>query len=251
MNSCVPMSRYGMPSSNSSATSRSRSDSLVDAGRVGPGWSVDRGGSVQVRRRIKRGGLLEVAGQLQHRAGDAPVGSVQRRLAGQPGGIPGEAELRQRPRRGADFVGVDVVGEHPQPGAAGVDKRLGEGALGRRRRSAPDRAAQRLRGNWPGFPHARRPNATAPTTAAGCRASPAARTPRRGCAAVGRPGASGPRPPTTRPVAAVRTGRSNIRRALRSPRTNASAPLRCRRFGVRSPSAAPPPTAHRAGAALP
>ena len=49
---------------------------------------------------VDRGALLEVASQLQHRAGDASVRGLQRGLAGQPGGIPGEAELRQRPRRG-------------------------------------------------------------------------------------------------------------------------------------------------------
>ena len=71
------------------------------------------------RRRRCRGRQLQVAGQLQHRAGHPAVGGLQRGLAGQPGGVPGQPELRPATAGGGGhLVDVDVVGQHPQPGAA-------------------------------------------------------------------------------------------------------------------------------------
>ena len=104
MNNWLPMSRYGMPSSSSSATSRSRSDSRDDCWRGEPVGAGEAGGRFDTGTVVDGGGQLEVAGQLQHRAGHPPVGGLQRRLAGQPGGVGGEPELRQRPGRGGDLV---------------------------------------------------------------------------------------------------------------------------------------------------
>ena len=246
------MSRYGMPSSSSSATSRSRSDSLEDDGpRRARARALRNGGTAsRLGRLVDRGGLLEVARQLQHRAGDASVGGLQGRLARPTG---------WRPRSGRTATGP-----------------------------APRRSPRRCRRDWPApaarcgrrwpAPWRMRCGAAAAVNAWPCGATASgelARIPactpaqcngtdhstglperleqrerlRQGCAAAGRPDASARRPPTARPAAAKRTGPSSIRRALPSRHTNASAPHRCRRCAGRSRSAAPPPTARRGGAA--
>ena len=129
MNSWVPMSRYGMPSRSSSATSRSRSDNRDDCGGRGP-LGGGRGRRLDARSVVDGGREFEVAGKLQHRAGHPSVGGLQRGLAGQSGGVPGEPELGERPRGGGDLVDVDVVGQYPKPRPAGTRERLREGAVG-------------------------------------------------------------------------------------------------------------------------
>ena len=148
------MSRYGMPCSSSSATSRSRSDSRDDGGIDDAGAGARRPPRSATSRPVVLGvdGELEVAGQLQHRPRHPAVGRLQRGLAGQPGRIPAQPELRQRPRGDGHLVDVDLVGQHPQPGPAGGGQRLARRRCGRRRRSAPGRAAPPPPVSWPGCP---------------------------------------------------------------------------------------------------
>src|SRR6185503_16814579 len=104
MNSWLPMSRYGMPSSSSSATSRSRSDNLEETGRDAP---------------VRAPSATVVTASSPGASSIAAVGGLQGGLAGQSGGVPGKAELRQAPRRHGHHVGVDVIGQHPKPASTG------------------------------------------------------------------------------------------------------------------------------------
>ena len=112
-----------MPSSRSSATSvPGRTRRWRRAGAF-------RRGCPRRRRRVLAGPEFEVARHLQHEGRDLSIRGLQRGLPGQPGRVGGEPELREPARGGHDLTGVDVIGQHLQPGASGAGQYRRERAV--------------------------------------------------------------------------------------------------------------------------
>ena len=216
-----------------------------------------------------RDGLLEIAGQLQHRARRP----VRRGSAARPGPA---SRVASQVRPNCDSARAAAVTSSMSTWLAStrsqvrpaIGQRLGECAVGRggRQRLAVRRHRFGRIGQDSGV-HTR-PSATAPTTTADCRATRADRTPRRGCAAADRPDASARRRSTTRRAAAGRRGPSEysastsiaayqcfciaplspLRRAIAVCSAAAhSASRRCRAAGSASESAAAATSAVAAG----